>query len=169
MRYECGDVAIWLRPVPVADIGPERPAAATPIKVTTTRVWRPAELLQSGRSMTQPAASLGKPAVSGARAALILLIVINLFNYIDRQVLAAVLPSIEKSFFPPAESASDSPAPDPGVPPLQDKSPTKQKLGYLQGAFMFSYFLFAPLFGWLADRVSRWKIIGVGVILWSLG
>jgi len=33
---------------------------------------------------------------------------------------------------------------------------------------MFSYFLFAPLFGWLADRVSRWKIIGVGVILWSL-
>lgn len=85
--------------------------------------------------MTQPAASPGTPAMSGARAALILLIVINLFNYIDRQVLAAVLPSIEKSFFPGAESTADSAAPDSGVAPLQDKSPTKQKLGYLQGAF----------------------------------
>src|SRR5687767_14981366 len=26
----------------------------------------------------------------------------------------------------------------------------------------------APLFGWLADRTSRWLLIGVGVILWSL-
>ena len=36
----------------------------------------------------------------GARLALILLLIINLFNYIDRQVLAAVLPEIEKTLFP---------------------------------------------------------------------
>jgi len=26
----------------------------------------------------------------------------------------------------------------------------------------------APVFGWLADRVSRWWIIGASVALWSL-
>src|SRR5712692_6982580 len=35
----------------------------------------------------------------GARAALLLLLSINLFNYIDRQVLAAVVPEIRKEFF----------------------------------------------------------------------
>ena len=35
----------------------------------------------------------------GARPALVLLLLINLFNYVDRQVLAAVVPSIERSFF----------------------------------------------------------------------
>jgi MFS family permease len=28
--------------------------------------------------------------------------------------------------------------------------------------------LIAPLFGWLADRTSRWALVGVGVIIWSL-
>jgi MFS family permease len=119
--------------------------------------------------MTQAVASQGTPAVSGARVALILLIIINLFNYIDRQVLAAVLPSIEKTFFPETANSTETAAIErQATTSVQEKSPTKQKLGYLQGAFMFSYFLFAPLFGWLADRVSRWKIIGIGVILWSL-
>jgi MFS family permease len=26
----------------------------------------------------------------------------------------------------------------------------------------------APLFGWLADRTSRWLLVGIGVVLWSL-
>ena len=39
-------------------------------------------------------------AAPGARAALALLLLINLFNYIDRQVLAAVEHDIAKDFFP---------------------------------------------------------------------
>ena len=35
----------------------------------------------------------------GARIALLLLLGINLFNYIDRQVLAAVEPEIRATFF----------------------------------------------------------------------
>ncbi|HVT26965.1 MAG TPA: MFS transporter, partial [Lacipirellulaceae bacterium] len=27
---------------------------------------------------------------------------------------------------------------------------------------------FAPLFGWLADRYSRWMLVGIGVLLWSV-
>jgi MFS family permease len=97
--------------------------------------------------------------------ALILLILINLFNYIDRQVLPAILPSIEKSLYGESAESPGEAAPD-SVP--SKESPNKAKLGSLQFAFMFSYFLCAPLFGWLADRWPRWKIIGVGVILWSL-
>ena len=35
-------------------------------------------------------------------------------------------------------------------------------------AFLVSYTLVAPLFGKLADSVSRWWLVGIGVILWSL-
>jgi MFS family permease len=85
----------------------------------------------------------------GARAALILLLAINLFNYIDRQVLAAVLPKLEDAF-------------------LADDPDPKFKLGLLPMAFMVSYMVLAPLFGWLGDRTSRWLLVAIGVILWSL-
>jgi hypothetical protein len=42
----------------------------------------------------------GQAPAPGARHALILLLLINLFNYIDRQVLAAVEPEIARTFFP---------------------------------------------------------------------
>jgi MFS family permease len=95
--------------------------------------------------------SLAAP-MPGARLALLLLLSINLFNYIDRQILSAVLPAIETELFPPGE----------------DHSFVEAKLGALQTAFMVSYMVIAPIFGWLADRTSRWWLIGVGVILWSL-
>jgi MFS family permease len=85
----------------------------------------------------------------GARTALILLLAINLFNYIDRQVLAAVLPKLEDAF-------------------LADDPDPKFKLGLLPLAFMVSYMVLAPLFGWLGDRRSRWLLVAIGVILWSL-
>ena len=37
--------------------------------------------------------------MSGARSALFLLLAINLFNYIDRQILAALEPDIRATFF----------------------------------------------------------------------
>lgn len=86
----------------------------------------------------------------GARTALGLLLAINLFNYIDRQILAAVEPSIREVFFSPN---------DPNAMAIS---------GTLGSAFLVSYMLSAPALGWLADRFSRWIIIGVAVISWSL-
>lgn len=79
---------------------------------------------------------------------LALLIVINLFSYIDRYVLVAVEPELRATFL-----AGDAMA--------------KTKSGLWQTAFMISYMLMAPLFGWLADRTSRWLLIGLGLLLWS--
>jgi MFS family permease len=40
--------------------------------------------------------------------------------------------------------------------------------GLLQTAFVLSYMVFAPLFGYLGDRYSRRFIMAFGVFLWSL-
>ena len=87
----------------------------------------------------------------GARSALILLLSINLFNYIDRQVLSAVLPQISETYF---GSVQDEHA--------------NTKLGLLSTAFLVAYMISAPIFGFLAERVSRWLLIAIGVAIWSL-
>jgi MFS family permease len=91
-------------------------------------------------------------ALPGASAALWLLLAINLFNYIDRQVLSAVLPklALDATLFAPD---------DPNL---------RRKLGYLTSAFLVSYMLLSPVFGWLGDKRSRWLLVGIGVTLWSL-
>jgi MFS family permease len=89
-------------------------------------------------------------AAPGARWALGLLLAINLFNYIDRYVLASVIPKLREEFFPAGATNVDA------------------KLGFLAQAFLVSYLIASLLFGWLADRWSRWLIIGGGVIAWSL-
>jgi MFS transporter, Spinster family, sphingosine-1-phosphate transporter len=45
---------------------------------------------------------------------------------------------------------------------------TRALLGSLNTAFLWSYMLAAPLFGKLAERTSRWKLIALAVIGWSL-
>ena len=87
---------------------------------------------------------------AGARTALVLLLGINLFNYIDRQILAAVEPNIRATFFSPGDANAMA------------------KTGSLGTAFLLTYMFAAPLLGWLSDRFSRWIIIGCAVILWSL-
>ncbi len=86
----------------------------------------------------------------GALTALALLLGINLFNYIDRYVLAAVEPEIRAAFFRPD---------DPNAMAVS---------GLLGTAFFVTYMLSAPALGWLSDRFSRWVIVGIAVILWSL-
>ena len=86
----------------------------------------------------------------GARRALALLLCINLFNYIDRYILAAMEPKIREAFFAPGD-------PD-----------AMAKTGALATAFLVSYMVMAPLFGWVADRSSRWLLAGIGVAVWSL-
>ncbi len=86
-----------------------------------------------------------QPLPPGARWALLLLLAINLLNFIDRYVLAGVGPSVQEEF-----RVSDS------------------QFGWLATAFLLSYMLAAPLFGWLADHFSRWLLVGLGVVAWSL-
>ncbi|HVI83246.1 MAG TPA: MFS transporter [Chthoniobacterales bacterium] len=85
----------------------------------------------------------------GGRTALALLLAINLFNFIDRYVLASVEPEIRAHFFA---------VNDPHAHFLS---------GSLGSAFLWSYMVSSLIFGWVSDRFSRWVIIGVGVILWS--
>src|SRR5438094_7229678 len=42
------------------------------------------------------------------------------------------------------------------------------KTGLLGDAFFVTYMISAPILGLLADRFSRWIIVGSAVILWSL-
>ncbi|HEV2096810.1 MAG TPA: MFS transporter, partial [Chthoniobacterales bacterium] len=86
----------------------------------------------------------------GARAALALLLGINIFNYIDRQILSAVEPEIRRTFFPPNDLNAMA------------------KTGALGMVFLVTYMISAPLLGWLSDRFSRWVVISTCVILWSL-
>ena len=95
-----------------------------------------------------PAAAVVRP--PGAYSALGLLLAINLFNYLDRFILAAVEPNIRAAFFAPGD-------PD-----------AMAKTGSLATAFLVSYMIAAPVFGWFADRFSRWWLIGGAVALWSI-
>ena len=54
---------------------------------------------QASSDLPDPSSRLPRP-IPGAYMALGLLLAMNLFNYIDRQVLAAVEPEIRRSFFP---------------------------------------------------------------------
>src|SRR6185295_16866918 len=46
--------------------------------------------------------------------------------------------------------------------------PEDALVGLLGTAFMVVYMVGAPVFARLAERTSRWLLVGVGVILWSL-
>lgn len=82
--------------------------------------------------------------------ALALLLLINLVNYIDRYMMAALEPPIQAQFFP-------------GNPPNAELW-----MGMLGTAFTVCYMVLSPFFGYLADRKSRWMIVGAAVVIWSL-
>ncbi len=82
----------------------------------------------------------------GARPLLVLFFAINLLNYLDRYVLAGLLPLIENEF----------------------RGISKQQLGGLAPAFLVVYMLTSPLIGVLGNRGRRKVLIGLGVQLWSL-
>ena len=71
---------------------------------------------------------------------------INLFNYLDRYVVAALFQSLKASHL----GLSDA------------------DLGSLMSGFLIVYTLSAPLFGALGDRRSRPKLIAAGVAIWSV-
>ena len=79
-----------------------------------------------------------------SRQTLVILTGLNLFNYFDRYVLSAVLPSLQ------------------GELKLDDS-----QAGHLATVFMLGYFLTSPFFGWLGDRASRKWLIAGGIFIWS--
>jgi predicted MFS family arabinose efflux permease len=80
-----------------------------------------------------------------AKRVLALLICVNLINYVDRQVLSALLPAIQRDL-----ALSDAQA------------------GSLASAFMVVYMLAALPIGYVADRWGRPFWISAGLGLWSL-
>lgn len=80
-----------------------------------------------------------------AMATLSLLIALNLLNYIDRYILPGVQPLIQNEY-----------------------GWNDELIGKLTTAFFVVYMIFAPLTGWLGDRVSRKPLIIGGAVLWSL-
>jgi MFS family permease len=83
--------------------------------------------------------------MSPALLALVLLIGLNLLNYIDRYILPGEISLIQREFHS-----------------------TDQQMGALTTALFITYMLTAPLTGWLGDRFPRKPLIIAGAVLWSL-
>ena len=110
----------------------------------------------------------GPRKLPGARAALTVLILLNLLNYFDRQILAAVLPLIKADFL--AAGTTHGPFVDFLLSTVGDiigaKNPENAVVSLLNFAFVCSYMCLAPLFASLPWR--RWRLVGMAGALWSL-
>ena len=87
----------------------------------------------------------GSGLARGAGFALAILFSMNLLNYVDRYVFAAVGPAIIKAI-----------------------GSTKAGYGFLGSSFIIVYTIVAPLVGFLGDRLDRRRILAFGVALWSV-
>lgn len=94
-----------------------------------------------------------------------MLVACNFMNYMDRQVLSAVVPALRKEFLAGAQQPV-LPSFLQSLHPNQGASEGNALLGVLMLCFMGAYMLLAPIFGVLPFK--RWRIIGFGIILWSL-
>src|SRR5207244_11635495 len=77
--------------------------------------------------------------------ALALVTLLNFLNYIDRFVLAAVLPRVKTELVL-----------------------TDFQLGLLANAFLVAFFVTSPIFGILGDRLARPRLMAFGVGAWSV-
>lgn len=91
------------------------------------------------------AATTLRSRLSPAVGTLILLVGLNLLNYIDRYILPGAQSLIQKEY-----------------------GWNDERIGALTTAFFVVYMIFAPLTGWLGDRFSRKPLIITGAVLWSL-
>ncbi len=70
---------------------------------------------------------------------------LNFLNYIDRYIIAAVLPRMQSEL---------------GL--------SNAQAGLLATAFLIAYFITSPVFGVLGDRLSRTRLMALGVSAWSI-
>jgi predicted MFS family arabinose efflux permease len=92
-----------------------------------------------------PDARTASPAFA-ARAGLLVLTLVNLFNYLDRFVVSSLVESLKAS----------------------ELHATDAQLGLLATAFIVVYMLTSPLFGTLGDRKRRPRLLALGVAIWSV-
>ena len=83
--------------------------------------------------------------IDPALGTFLLLIALNLLNFIDRYILPGAQPLIQA-----------------------DLHATDQQMGALTTALFVFYMCTAPLTGWLGDRFRRKPLIITGAVLWSL-
>ena len=76
---------------------------------------------------------------------LAILLTINLVNFADRYTVPSVIVDIGKEY------------------QINDDG----QLALLQTAFIITYMVFSPLFGYLGDRFNRRVLMGIGLIVWS--
>ena len=100
--------------------------------------------MSSPHSSVSPTANAPQP-VSYAYFVLVVLSLLNLLNYLDRFIFAALIPYIK-----------------------QDTGYTDQQLGWVGSAFTIVYTVCSPLFGYLGDRYRRGRLIALGIAIWSL-
>lgn len=86
---------------------------------------------------------------ASARFGLVVLTGICLLNYVDRYIVASLVNDLTASP-PDGLGLSDAQA------------------GWLSSGFVIVYLLTSPLFGSLADRRSRPRLIAVGVMIWAI-
>src|SRR5947207_11715192 len=77
--------------------------------------------------------------------ALSVLTLVNFLNYIDRQVLPAVAPSMRAEL---------------GL--------SQAEIGFMEDALLISFTVLALLFGRLGDRYSRTKLMAGAAVVWSV-
>jgi len=86
-----------------------------------------------------------RPRLTPAQGTLLLLIALNLLNYIDRYILPGEVSLIQHEFHT-----------------------TDQQMGALTTALFFFYMIAAPVTGWLGDWFARKPLIIAGALLWSI-
>ncbi len=90
-------------------------------------------------------AQASRAPIHPALGTFLLLLGLNLLNYIDRYILPGEVSLIQREFHS-----------------------TDQQMGALTTALFVTYMLVAPLTGWLGDRFPRKPLIVFGAVLWSL-
>lgn len=86
-----------------------------------------------------------RPHAGPALATFLLLLGLNLLNYLDRYILNGAQPLIQQEF-----------------------RATDEQMGALTTALFLFYMFAAPASGWLADCLRRKPLIVTGAVLWSL-
>lgn len=98
--------------------------------------------------MSRPTAAQGLPLPQSsqlrAHTTLAILTLINLINYLDRYVIAGMLPLVQSEF-----------------------SRTDAEMGVLSSSFLLVYAIASPFTGVLGDRFPRKWFVGGGVLVWS--
>lgn len=97
------------------------------------------------RSSVEQSNVIQPPTVTQARYAFILLLIINILNYTDRSIFAAVQTTVQKDF---------------GLTDVQ--------LGLINSSFLFIYGILTLPLGVWADRGIRKNIIAAAVTVWSI-